>query len=269
MEIIQKAEAMTQSKKTDYLTLKRSVYREYSSSYEEDRDRFVSGTALAQRIDWVLETLHPGGNLLDLGCGSGQLLRQAIVIAGPDGRLTGLDLTPDMLKLTRKELGAGVELVEGNAATGLPFKEQAFDLVTSLNLVQELPIESVPTFFDGVYRLLRPGGTFRAVVPCMAVDNQACETFRRMALARAVMEFQYTGNRERSLLGMPGFVEKKTEFDLSTTAANATKGTVRFTLFADILRDIESEGLDPSQVQQGVVFFTGKRGFGQRAPAAR
>ena len=269
MEIVQKAEAMTQSEKTDYLTLKRSVYREYSSSYDEDRDRFVSGTALAQRIDWVLETLHPGGNLVDLGCGSGQLLRQAIVIAGPDGRLTGLDLTPDMLKLTRKELGAGVELVEGNAATGLPFKEQAFDLVTSLNLVQELPIESVPTFFDGVYRLLRPGGTFRAVVPCMAVDNQACETFRRMALARAVMEFQYAGDLERSLLGMPGFVEKKTEFHLSTTAANATKGTVRFTLFADILRDIESEDLDPSQVQQGVVFFTGKRGFGQRAPAAR
>ena len=92
---------MTQSEKTDYLTLKRSVYREYSSSYDEDRDRFVSGTALVQRIDWALEILHPGGNLLDQGCGSGQLLRQAIVIAGPDGRLTGLDLTPDMLKLTR------------------------------------------------------------------------------------------------------------------------------------------------------------------------
>ena len=263
MEIVQKAETMTQSEKTDYLTLKRSVYREYSSSYDEDRDRFVSGTALVQRIDWALENLHPGGNLLDLGCGSGQLLRQTIVIAGPDGRLAGLDLTPDMLKLTRKELGAGVELVEGNAATGLPFKEQAFDLVTSLNLVQELPIESVPTFFDGVYRLLRPGGTFRAV------DNQAYETFRRMALARAVMEFQYTGDRERALRGMPGCVEKKTEFHLSTTAANATKGTVRFTLFADILRDIESEGLDPYQVQQGVVFFTGKRGLGQRAPSAR
>ena len=269
LEIIQKTEGMTQSEKIDYLTLKRSVYREYSSSYDEDRDRFVSGTVLAQRIDWALETLHPGGNLLDLGCGSGQLLRQAIVIAGPDGRLAGLDLTPDMLKLARKELGAGVELVEGNAATGLPFKEQAFDLVTSLNLVQELPIESVPTFFDGVYRLLRPGGTFRAVIPCMVVDNQANETFRRMALARAVMEFQYAGDLERSLLDMPGFVEKKAEFYLSTAAANAAKETVRFTLFADILRDIESEGLDPSQVQQGVVCFTGKRGLSQRPPAAR
>ena len=32
LEIIQKAEAMTKSEKTDYLTLKRSVHREYSSS---------------------------------------------------------------------------------------------------------------------------------------------------------------------------------------------------------------------------------------------
>ena len=40
-------------------------------------------------------------------------------------------------------------------------------------------------------------------------------------------------------------------------AANAAKETVRFALFADILRDIESEGLDPSQVPQGVVFFLG------------
>ena len=260
---------MAQSKKTDDLTLKRSVYQEYISSYDEDRDRLVSSTALPQRIDWALESLHLGGNLLDLGCGSGQLLRQATVIAGPGGRLAGLDLTLDMLKLARKELGAGVELVEGNAATGLPFKDQAFDLVTSLNMVQELPIESVPTFFDGVYRLLRSGGTFRVVVTCMAVDNLAYETFLRMALAKAAMEFQYAGDLERSLLGMPGFVEKKTEFHLSTAAANAAKGTVRFTLFADILRDIESEGLDPSQVQQGVVFFTGKRGLGQRAPSAR
>ena len=34
LEIIQKAEAMTKSEKTDYLTLKRSVYREYSSSQQ-------------------------------------------------------------------------------------------------------------------------------------------------------------------------------------------------------------------------------------------
>jgi len=34
------------------------------------------------------------------------------------GVLVGLDLTPDMLRLARLELGGRVNLVEGNAATG-------------------------------------------------------------------------------------------------------------------------------------------------------
>jgi len=148
---------MTQLENRDYITLKRSVYREYSRAYDDDRERFVSGTALTERIDWALEPLQPGESLLDLGCGSGRLLRQAPDRSGGNGLLIGLDLTPDMLALSKLELGRDVTLVEGIAATGLPFKDSSFDLVTNLNLVQELPTEAVPSLFGGVHRLLRPG----------------------------------------------------------------------------------------------------------------
>jgi SAM-dependent methyltransferase len=120
---------MTQKSIENYAALKRSVYREYSRSYDEDRDRFVSG----------------------------QLLRQVADRTQGKGVLVGLDLTPDMLRLARLELGGRVNLVEGNAATGLPFREKSFDVVTSLNLVQELPTNAVTPLFDGVYRILRPG----------------------------------------------------------------------------------------------------------------
>jgi len=83
-----------------------------------------------------------------------------------------------MLRLARLELGGRVNLVEGNAATGLPFREKSFDVVTSLNLVQELPTNAVTPLFDGVYRILRPGGVFRAVIPCMADKNPAADMFR-------------------------------------------------------------------------------------------
>ena len=78
---------------------------------------------------------------------------------------------------------------------------------------------------------------------------------------RAVLAEQ---NRELEelLLGIPGYVEKRTEFLLSPAAANAAKGESLFTLFTDILKDIASLGLDPSQVQQGVIFFSGQRGPG-------
>jgi ubiquinone/menaquinone biosynthesis C-methylase UbiE len=250
---------MTQLENTDYITLKRSVYREYSRSYNEDRDRFVSGTALAERIDWALGPLRPGKNLLDLGCGSGRLLRQAVERTGGKSVLAGLDLTPGMLALARYELGTDVTLVEGNAAVGLPFKDESFDVVTSLNLVHELPADAVPALFEDVYRLLRKGGTFRAVVPCMAENNQAAEMFRQMAQVRGAMDFRYADDLRESLLAMPNFVERGAEFRPSTAAANAAKGSVRFTLFADILNDIKSLGLDPGQVQQGVIFFSGNR----------
>jgi ubiquinone/menaquinone biosynthesis C-methylase UbiE len=250
---------MTQLENTDYITLKRSVYREYSRSYNEDRDRFVSGTALAERIDWALGPLRPGKNLLDLGCGSGRLLRQAVERTGGKSVLAGLDLTPGMLALARYELGTDVTLVEGNAAVGLPFKDESFDVVTSLNLVHELPADAVPALFEDVYRLLRKGGTFRAVVPCMAENNQAAEMFRQMSQVRGAMDFRYADDLRESLLAMPNFVERGAEFRPSTAAANAAKGSVRFTLFADILNDIKSLGLDPGQVQQGVIFFSGNR----------
>jgi ubiquinone/menaquinone biosynthesis C-methylase UbiE len=251
---------MTQKSKTNYAALKRSVYREYSRSYDEDRDRFVSGAALMGRIDWALGLLQPGKNLLDLGCGSGQLLLQAADRTNGKGLLTGLDLTPDMLRLAKLELGGGVSLVEGNAATALPFKEKSFDVVTSLNLVQELPTEAVTSLFHEVYLLLRPGGVFRAVIPCMADSNPAADRFRQMAQARGLMDFRYADDLEILLAGMTAFAGIKTEFRLSTAAANAAKGNVRFSLFADILKEIENEGLDPSQVQQGVIFFSGRRG---------
>ncbi len=71
----------------EYLELKRSIYREYSRSYDEDRQRFVSGAALARRIDWALEPLKPGQHLLDLGCGSGELLLAALGHTLGKGRL--------------------------------------------------------------------------------------------------------------------------------------------------------------------------------------
>ena len=50
---------------TEYVNLKRSVYREYSRSYDEDRQRFVSADALSRRIEWALQPLKPGAAMLD------------------------------------------------------------------------------------------------------------------------------------------------------------------------------------------------------------
>ena len=81
-----------------YVELKRSIYREYIRTYDEDRQRFVPADTLFQRIRWALEQLKPGHNLLDLGCGSGALLLEAYRQTAGTGVLAGLDLShPDVV----------------------------------------------------------------------------------------------------------------------------------------------------------------------------
>ena len=243
----------------EYVDLKRSIYREYSRSYDEDRRHFVSGVALAQRIDWALEGLGPGLRLLDLGCGSGELLSAAAARTGGDGLSVGMDLTPEMLALARSRIGRAVGLLEGNVLQGLPFGDRSFHRITSLNLVQELPTGYIPSFLAEVYRVLMLGGAFRAVIPCLLDDNPSSRAFGEMANQRGAMSFLPAVELAKQLERVSFFIDRQIHIVPSPAASAAASGKTRFRLFTWILAEIESMGLDAAQVQQGVIFFSARR----------
>src|ERR1700724_3082900 len=72
--------------------------------------------------------LKPGGSALDVACGSGKLTAQLARIAGPSGRVAGLDFSPQMLEVARRE-HPGVEFEDGDALN-LPFDDATFDAAT-------------------------------------------------------------------------------------------------------------------------------------------
>jgi demethylmenaquinone methyltransferase/2-methoxy-6-polyprenyl-1,4-benzoquinol methylase len=72
--------------------------------------------------------LKPGGTALDVACGSGKLTALLARIAGPAGRVVGLDFSPKMLDVARAE-HPGVEFLEGDALN-LPFEDGGFDTST-------------------------------------------------------------------------------------------------------------------------------------------
>jgi len=72
--------------------------------------------------------LKPGGSALDVACGSGKLTAQLARIAGPSGRVVGLDFSPRMLEVARHE-HPGVEFTDGDALN-LPFDQATFDAST-------------------------------------------------------------------------------------------------------------------------------------------
>jgi demethylmenaquinone methyltransferase/2-methoxy-6-polyprenyl-1,4-benzoquinol methylase len=72
--------------------------------------------------------LTAGGSALDVACGSGKLTAQLASIAGAKGRVVGLDFSPQMLEVARRE-HPGIEFVEGDAQK-LPFDDESFDVST-------------------------------------------------------------------------------------------------------------------------------------------
>ena len=247
------------SNNLEYVELKRSVYREYSRSYDEDRKQFVTSGSLNSRIEWALEPLGSKQRLLDLGCGSGELLQRAVMRTQGGVTAVGLDLTPEMLALAKDRVGPDVDLVECNVLDGLPLRDESFHVVTSLNLVQELPSSATAPLLAEVSRVLKPGGYFRVAIPCMSENNPASSAFRDMAIRRGGMDFPLPESLERIFENTSCFTGVETSLHPSPAMSAAAQGKTRFKFFTSILEEVRNNGLDPNDVSQSVFFFSGKR----------
>ena len=79
-----------------------------------------------------LAEVSAGDRVLDVGCGTGVVAREAAAAAGETGRVVGLDVNAEMLRVATA-VSAGIrpriEWRQGNA-TSLPFTDAAFDVVT-------------------------------------------------------------------------------------------------------------------------------------------
>lgn len=97
------------------------------------------------------------GELLDLGCGTGALAR-LVLEDGPQRRVTGLDLAPNMVAQARANLrsfGERANVMEGDSDR-LPFRDESFDAAYCNDSFHHYPDPEKATF--ELWRVLRPGG---------------------------------------------------------------------------------------------------------------
>jgi SAM-dependent methyltransferase len=105
--------------------------------------------------------IKPGDTVLDLGSGAGNDCFVARHEAGPDGRVIGVDFTPEMIAKARanaQQLGyANLEFREGDIEQ-LPLSDAMVDVVVS-NCVLNLVPDKKKAFSE-IFRVLKPGGHF-------------------------------------------------------------------------------------------------------------
>jgi arsenite methyltransferase len=107
----------------------------------------------------AIASLEPGDVVLDLGSGAGMDCFLAAARVGPQGKVIGVDMTPEMIEKANENLGksdfSNIEFRLGEIES-LPVEDNSVDVVIS-NCVLNLVPDKLKAFKE-IFRVLKPGG---------------------------------------------------------------------------------------------------------------
>lgn len=164
---------MNQSKEERVHGVFEKIYQNY--------DQMNSVISFQRHKAWRKETMKrmnvkPGQKALDVCCGTADWSIALSEAVGPNGSVTGLDFSQNMLKIGQQkiiDLGLqNVNLIHGNAMK-LPFEDNSFDFVTI-----GFGLRNVPDYMQVLQemnRVLKPGG--KAV--CLETSQPTLPIFKQ------------------------------------------------------------------------------------------
>jgi ubiquinone/menaquinone biosynthesis C-methylase UbiE len=98
--------------------------------------------------------VKPGMNVLDIGCGTGSHLK---LYRDRKCNVSGIDLSPSMMKIAEKKLGDNADLKLADAAnTG--FEDNKFDLILSSTVLHEMSPQVRSDVLKETKRILKNDG---------------------------------------------------------------------------------------------------------------
>lgn len=178
--------------------------------YDADQAGEVPQAALAASLGCgnptALAQLEPGQTVLDLGSGGGIDVLLSARRVGPTGTAYGLDMTPEMLELARRnQAEAGVGNAEFLLGTmeDIPLPDGSVDVVIS-NCVINLAADKDAVLAEA-HRVLRTGGRF-AVSDMVLLKPLPEVAYRAMALFTGCISGALLDSDYRGRLEAAGFV---------------------------------------------------------------
>ena len=184
----------------EYRQLVRSKYDGLAGSLTKVTGLVSGHEALANRVispnAFDVRACH---SVLDAGCGNGRY-SVAVRRQAPDARITGFDLSLNMLARARNRLGTSNVGFASADVTHLPFADGAFDCAVCGWVLEHLP-DPRPALRE-FHRVLQPGGKFllmcteTTITGAMCSRLWHCRTYRRTELRAACEECGFVWARE-------------------------------------------------------------------------
>ncbi|MEK6753831.1 MAG: arsenite methyltransferase [Chloroflexota bacterium] len=179
----------------------------------------VAGASYGCGDPITLASLKPGQTVLDLGSGAGLDCLLAAQKVGPEGRVIGVDMTPEMIERAQanaKRVNAtNVEFRQGYLEE-LPVESNTVDVIISNCVINLSPDKE--KVFNEAFRALAPGG--KLAVSDIVTDGELPEAVRKSlsawagCVAGAVEAKDYIGMMES--VGFTDISIKPVFFDKET-----------------------------------------------------
>lgn len=126
---------------------------EYRNIFENERTHFYYVGTHNLFFQFVKRNLpkKTGNIILDAGCGTGALMKKMRSV----GKIYGIDVSNEALKFAKSN---GLKLLKKGSITNLPYKDNFFDAVYSVDVLYHKQVKSDLTALKEINRVLKPGG---------------------------------------------------------------------------------------------------------------
>lgn len=101
-------------------------------------------------------------NILDFGCGAGEIIKATAKIS-KNSIFTGVDVSKDALRRAKERFPKSVHLYQVDDGLKLPFKNNSFDFITALDVIEH--VYDTDNTFDELGRVLKMGGKILITTP--------------------------------------------------------------------------------------------------------
>lgn len=173
---------MGQTKEISRVTLTTEAIKE---SYGKMSKLYVAAEGIFEKglrkKGLKLLDIQEGETVLEIGFGTGFSLSELAESVGKTGKAYGIDVTPEMVEITRKRLQKDglmdrAELSEGDVRS-IAFKDNSFDAVYMASTLELFDTLNIPKVLEEIRRVLKRSG--RLVLVSMSKEGQKASLFLR------------------------------------------------------------------------------------------